>query len=141
MSTRICRVCKIEKPLSAFNKNYNKVAKKNYTLKKCKSCVGIDFSKYHREVRRFTKYGLTPEEGQKIVNIAGNKCEICGGTEKIKLRGKTRGLCIDHNHDTGHVRGLLCDRCNQGLGKFQVDSKYVYLLEKAMQYIKRKEQL
>jgi hypothetical protein len=40
---------------------------------------------------------------------SNNKCWICGG-------GSTRSLSVDHNHTTGHIRGLLCMPCNRTLG-------------------------
>ncbi len=60
-----------------------------------------DRSKY----ARMRKYGITSEEHD-VVMSAG-KCATCGSTEK---------LCIDHDHSTGKVRGLLCNDCNLSLG-------------------------
>jgi hypothetical protein len=44
-------------------------------------------------------------------------CAICGRTNP-----DGRGLAYDHNHASGEPRGLLCDRCNRGLGYFAEDS-------------------
>jgi len=49
-------------------------------------------------------------------------CAICGKVETAKQprgKGKINKLCIDHNHTTGKIRGLLCHRCNFKLGYFE----------------------
>lgn len=51
------------------------------------------------------KYGLTLDE----YHALGDSCAICGSTKR---------LCVDHDHNTGEVRGLLCNGCNVGLGGF-----------------------
>lgn len=50
-------------------------------------------------------YGLTPEESSRWRSITA--CQVCGSSEK---------LCIDHDHETGEVRGVLCTHCNLILG-------------------------
>lgn len=52
------------------------------------------------------------------------KCKICGSEEKLQ---------IDHDHETGSIRGLLCGRCNRGLGLFRDSVDY---LEGAVRYLK-----
>ena len=65
---------------------------------------------YQRKYKLKTLYGLTIEEYEFMQEIIGPECPICG-KEKI--------LYIDHNHNTGKVRGLLCNHCNLMLGKFE----------------------
>lgn len=61
------------------------------------------------------------------------KCAICGYEEDIKSsRGRTRRLVIDHDHETGIVRDLLCNRCNKALGLFRDE---VEILLAAAQYL------
>lgn len=45
----------------------------------------------------------------------GGVCAVCGCPEKNSRYGR---LAVDHNHENGEVRGLLCDSCNNGLGRF-----------------------
>lgn len=64
-------------------------------------------------------------------------CEICGGNQR-----PTRQLAGDHDHVLGHARGLLCDPCNQQLGKLELGTitsfrKRPQLLYAAMRYLKR----
>lgn len=75
----------------------------------CRNCanIGNSMSKtYHR-------YGVRPSETQVILYNQDGKCGICGES--------TINLCIDHDHRTGKVRGLLCTNCNVGLGHFRDD--------------------
>jgi hypothetical protein len=50
----------------------------------------------------------TPEEAARMFNAAGGKCESCGQTP--------RKICLDHCHETGVMRGVICDRCNRVVG-------------------------
>lgn len=72
-------------------------------------------------------YNLTLEEADKILLIQNYRCPICG-----KSLIETR-RCIDHNSKTGKVRGILCSKCNLGLGHFNDDLE---LLKKTIEYIK-----
>lgn len=80
------------------------------------------------------KYGLTSEQFDDLLKEHQEVCAICK-TKNVRPNNK-KGICIDHNHKTGKVRGLLCDKCNRGIGLFG-DSKE--LLEKAIKYIKKYE--
>jgi hypothetical protein len=79
------------------------------------------------------KYGITLEQYNQKVSEQDNKCHICTQTETATLRGKIKRLAVDHCHKTGHVRKLLCDRCNSLLGIANDDLE---LLQKAINYIK-----
>ncbi len=81
-----------------------------------------------REFTLKTKYGMTPETFQKMLKTQKNKCAICAQP----LTKKTPP--IDHCHKTGKVRGILCYRCNTGLGQFLDDPK---LLLKAATYLRK----
>lgn len=70
-------------------------------------------------------YGLTPEQYDEMLERQGGGCAICG-----KPPGDI-ALHVDHCHDTGRVRGLLCFSCNAGLGQFRHDPQ---LLGRAMDY-------
>lgn len=76
-------------------------------------------------------FNITPDDYKKMLMSQDGKCKICGKSEKII----NRGLAVDHCHETGRVRGLLCNSCNLGLGKFK-DS--IEVLEKALEYLKQR---
>jgi hypothetical protein len=64
---------------------------------------------------RKRNYGLTPKAYAAMLAAQQHRCAICGEPERVRIRGKVRALAVDHNHETGHVRGLLCARCNRAL--------------------------
>ena len=93
------------------------------------------FSKYREEnksVIAYSKikcrYGLSKEEYNLLLENQDYKCKICGESQ-INLKRK---LCIDHNHNTGEVRGLLCDNCNRLLGNAKDN---VEILQNAINYL------
>jgi hypothetical protein len=69
------------------------------------------------------RYGLTPEDYDRMLQEQGGTCAICQLPERyIDARtGETRRLAVDHCHITGKVRGLLCGRCNRSIGQFADD--------------------
>ena len=75
----------------------------------------------HREAARWaavkSKYGITREDYDLLLASQGGACAICRDRPKANKR-----LYVDHDHDTGVVRGLLCHPCNTGLGMFKDDS-------------------
>ena len=77
------------------------------------------------------KYGLTREGYNKLLEEQDNKCSICGAEEP---GGKNIYFHVDHCHAKGHVRGLLCGTCNQGLGNFK---DKIENLESAAEYLQR----
>ena len=75
------------------------------------------------------QYGITLGEFNQRVSDQGGMCAICGRPDEVV----GRSLNIDHCHEPGVVRGLLCGGCNRALGLFQ-DS--VEILSRAVEYMK-----
>lgn len=75
------------------------------------------------------RFGITIEQYSQILEKQENKCKIC----KRHKNEFTKSLIVDHCHDTGKIRGLLCDNCNRGLGQFK-DS--IESLNSALEYLK-----
>lgn len=63
-------------------------------------------------------FGLTPEAYDAMLASQGGGCAICGSREPRNQHGY---LSIDHDHTTGAVRGILCDPCNNGIGRLRDD--------------------
>lgn len=105
---------------------------------KCKACRKPEMQqKYQREKEylgrkwQLEKYGLTSEQLNELENKQDHKCAICKKTNMKE--GVRKRLCVDHDHQTGRVRGLLCDSCNRGIGLLKDDPD---LLEVALQYLR-----
>jgi len=79
-------------------------------------------------------YNLTQEDYTDLLEAQGGACAICRRPESVidSRTGEPRNLSVDHDHITGRVRGLLCGRCNRGLGQF-ADSPE--MLRLAAQYL------
>lgn len=70
------------------------------------------------------KFGLTIGEYQQIVEEQDGLCAVCRQPETADGRhGETKELAVDHDHETGEIRGLLCHRCNTALGLVNDDTK------------------
>lgn len=72
-----------------------------------------------RGVHYKRNYGITVEDYNRLLESQGGACAICQATETRTMAGKTRRLSVDHDHETGAVRGLLCGGCNSGVGYFR----------------------
>ena len=78
----------------------------------------------------YARYGLAPGEYEKMLDDQDGRCAICG------VEPGARPLSVDHCHETGVVRGLLCHGCNTGIG-FLKDS--TDLLKKAVKYLNKRK--
>jgi hypothetical protein len=103
-----CSKCREWKLPEAFNKNKNQVSGLNYA---CKSCSRADTRKYNLPA----KYGISAAAFAEKLLAQGGKCACCSTAFSFEGVRNTRP-CVDHNHETGEVRDLLCGRCNLAAG-------------------------
>ena len=117
-----------------FRYNSRTIDGKYSQCKECerKSKMKDYYGKYrdgysHQAFKRF--YGSSLHEYKKLLEDQNYTCAICNTahTEEDKL-------CMDHNHKTGDIRGLLCQNCNKGLGYLKDDIK---LIDKAKEYLSK----
>lgn len=73
--------------------------------------------RWKKNTRLKSLYGITLDEYERILEAQGHKCWCCGAEHKEA--GRYGPLCVDHNHTTGDVRGLLCRRCNMVIGSVE----------------------
>lgn len=117
---------KAEGKISEYNKKYresggSEKSKEYYTDNKktvWKNC----------QLKR--DYGISLEQYNQLLEQQEHKCNICG-THRDEFK---KDLAVDHCHDTGIVRGLLCKNCNTGIGNFKDD---IDIMKKAIEYIMR----
>jgi hypothetical protein len=83
------------------------------------------------DYKRLRRYGLTPADYVRMLADQDDCCAICGAEFLFDV-GVTYAPNIDHCHVTGRVRGLLCGKCNRGIGMLRDDAT---LLRNALEYI------
>lgn len=133
----------MEKSITEFHFQDKSLGKRR---NKCKSCQVLYIQKYKsdkgeslrqswrsssrkyckgdkRRNKTLSKYGLSTLDYNKMFDEQGGKCKICN---------KELKLVVDHCHNTGKIRGLLCNGCNVGLGCFKDDKE---LLSLAVTYL------
>jgi hypothetical protein len=140
---KVCCVCKQNKSLTEFHK---KKSAKDGRQARCAECATkantkryrqkkkqlLDYQKqydartvFERRVKDIIRqYNVTQQEAELLANTT--KCAICGGNRS------TRAMVVDHCHETGRVRGVLCNKCNLALGGFD-DS--IEMLRKAIEHL------
>lgn len=148
METIHCRVCNIDKPRTDFYaKSVTESTKKGY-CKECKRAQAKAWKLANPERNKETNkkwndnnfskkrysllkknYGITPEEYQVMFDAQSGCCQIC---QKHQSEFDRR-LAVDHNHETGKVRALLCLGCNKMLGLAKDNPE---LLLRAIEYLK-----
>ena len=130
---RTCKKCQIPQDNNEF-----RITKEGWRNHTCKSCLRKHKNQYRvnnlekvREWERLNKvknlYGLSPEVYKFMLEQQKNVCYICKQPEQGQ-----RFLAVDHDHETGQVRKLLCNQCNCGLGNFKDNPD---LLIKAAAYL------
>lgn len=89
-----------------------------------------EFKQFRMRLR--TEYEMTVEDFAQYHDSQMGNCFICDEPST----GTMKHLCVDHCHDTGNIRGLLCSRCNLFVGLARND---VGLLSKAGRYLQRED--
>lgn len=144
MQTKRCTKCKKELDLQQFHVDKSVGKPKSH----CKSCVRESQRRAWPNHRRDPttnslyacrsnlkrKYGMTIREYEEILCRQNQRCAICGRNENGRAykHGQPKRFCLDHNHTTGKIRGLLCSTCNRVVGIIETRSD---LLERAKNYI------
>jgi hypothetical protein len=138
--TKVCTMCGEEKPLTSFRSRGGDM--RHLVKSRCNSCLYTEHRRWVldnpervREYRnkdswtlakRCARRGITPEQLISAYERQEECCAIC------KVEIELIDSAIDHNHETGEFRGVLCKQCNRALGMFK-DSPQV--LKNAVEYL------
>lgn len=66
--------------------------------------------------RDLKRHGISADDYMRLLDAQQGTCAICGKPETHKYKGQVQRLAVDHNHQTGYIRGLLCRDCNLLIG-------------------------
>lgn len=133
---QVCKGCRVEKHVSEFPKDKsdylgigslcfpcNRAHAKSWRLRNIEK-----FKTTNKNAHLLRKYGLTRETFDALLSSQGYRCAIC----RTSLEAY-RHTCVDHNHKTGAVRGILCRPCNSGIGQLRDNPK---ILRAALKYLR-----
>jgi hypothetical protein len=122
----VCSTCRLTLPVSEYGLTHREGGR-GYRSS-CKKC--LNEKRADRQLRDACEQnGITLDDYQEILKRQGGVCAICRTSDCGPV---ARRFSIDHCHKTGKVRGLLCHRCNLGIGHFD-DS--IELLRVAIAYL------
>jgi hypothetical protein len=128
---KTCTKCSQVKPLGDFYVGHSF----------CKVCKRSAYREWYGSTesdrtalrRRARKLELDPDQILKHFNDHHGSCDLCGRPPGEAVKGR-KYLTIDHDHQTGAFRGLLCGSCNFALGMFRDDAD---LMRRAADYVSR----
>jgi hypothetical protein len=146
METQVCFKCNEERPIERFGKWSHTGGKYSGVSGFCKDCYNKE--RREREIKKFGSeqamidhknlqarkhyvkrlYGLEWEDYISLLEEQDYKCQICS----CEMEAVGKFATVDHCHSTGMVRGILCRKCNSGLGLFNDDLES---LKRAIQYL------
>lgn len=130
---KVCSNCGRNKNYTAFaysgttkdgHEDYCKVCKKTVLkIQKARATKATQLAhqsaRWHAQRPYLRDYGITLEDYKRLLEAQGGVCAICKRPETKQINGKVIPLAVDHDHVTKLVRGLLCARCNTGIGQFE----------------------
>ena len=134
MGRYVCKTCLVEKEESAFRVKQKRLLKtgiKYYRSCHCIPCDNTHKARYKQNNPATwiaNRYNISKEQATYWYERSMTSCEICGYAWKVG----TERLCIDHDHTSGKVRGILCKHCNHVLGHSRDSIK---ILENAKAYL------
>lgn len=124
--TKRCSRCKTDKPISDFGVNRAKAGGRALYCRPCARTLTRESYRRNREAQldymRSRTFGISREQYDELLALQHGVCAICKQPETAKSRsGGSKSLGVDHDHETGRIRGLLCYRCNVALGYLKDD--------------------
>ena len=107
-----------------YHKEWGRLDVKKCTVNNCdRGFVKKNYCKKHYDI--LYKYNVLPDDYEKMLEKQSHSCAVCNASP-------TESLVVDHKHSSGEVRGLLCRKCNVGIGMFMED---ISKLKSAIKYL------
>ena len=133
MEVKLCTKCNELKPLSEYSLKRPKNRKPGLQPR-CKVCCKEDIKQWRtsqsldrlKDLYLQRKYGVTIQWYQDTLALQNNTCPICNKSFIFQGELGPDSPVVDHCHTTGHVRGIICNECNRGLGYFHDNSAALY---------------
>lgn len=117
---RYCPDCEAVKPLAEFPRNRSGFGGHGGYCEPCHNRRGREAKQRlyggNRQYHLIRRYGIGQEEFDELLAEQGGVCAICGAESPEH---------VDHDHETGYIRGILCFNCNGGLGQFRDNETYL----------------
>lgn len=127
---KYCAKCKTHKQRASFTVDQRAA---DGLRGSCGAC-----SAYRLREDFLRRYGMTFADYDRLLAAQGGKCAICGGADpRHRKNSHVKRFCVDHDHATGKVRGLLCGPCNVGIGAMADDPARI---RAAADYLERRRQ-
>lgn len=119
-----------------YHRNREAILAKGKLARKKKTQAEKDGAiEYQRWWKIANRYGLSQKQFNTILEEQGNCCKICHKPETKKRNSRIQRLSIDHDHETGKFRGLICDKCNRLLAAARDNPT---ILRAAARYLKER---
>jgi hypothetical protein len=136
---KVCKTCNTEKEVEEFSKGKGYKDGIRPHCIECRREYEVESYHKHKHKRPYdyetdkdrklkATYGISYKEYKTMLEAQNGQCAICGTTST----GNRKAFHVDHDHETGEVRGLLCGNCNSGIGNLRDD---IGLLKRAIQYL------
>lgn len=129
--SRTCHECNADFVAGTWNAKYcSDKCYKTVKNRVVKLNPNYSFNNHKSSIRQ--NFGLSIAQYEDMMTEQQNRCAIC----RIHQSEEKRRFAVDHNHDTGQIRGLLCINCNRGLGAFKDSDE---MLVEATEYLRKRQ--
>lgn len=110
VTEKYCSGCNSTKSATVFWKNKNAKDGLGFYCIPCRT--------KRKRLEHLRTYELTRATYKELLDQQHGGCGICGKPFELTWKGRAYALCVDHDHSTGAIRGILCITCNTALGMF-----------------------
>lgn len=138
---KLCSICGERKPPRQFTTDRNNPDGRSNRCRDCarthhrswRAINASELKKKHSRLYRYKTWGIGPEEFMAMLVAQDYKCPVCA--EELSLdAGRGKNACIDHDHVSGQIRGILCSSCNRAIGLLK---ESILILGNAVEYMRK----